>query len=187
MSQDQILIVRYPNRRLYNTNASEYLNLAGVESLVKEGKNIKIIDKKTKEDLTKQYLLQIITKFENKEGDVLTVNLLNEIIKNYNSTAQKFMPDLLSSSFDFFKKQQNEFIKNLNNKYMNPLINETSSKTIEEWHSKQIDYMNNFFNLTPKKTNEDDFPDNQTSINIKDEIEILKKQISEIKDQLDKK
>ena len=117
----------------------------------------------------------------------MTVNLLNEIIKNYNSTAQKFMPDLLSSSFDFFKKQQNEFIKNLNNKYMNPLINETSSKTIEEWHSKQIDYMNNFFNLTPKITNEDDFPDNQTSINIKDEIQILKKQISKIKDQLDKK
>ena len=70
MSEDHILITRYSSRRLYNTHSSEYITLEEVYSLIKEGKNIKIIDKQTQEDLTKQYLLQIISDIENKEGNV---------------------------------------------------------------------------------------------------------------------
>ena len=65
MSEEQILITRYSSRRLYNTNSSEYVTLEEISTLIKSGKNIKIIDKQTGEDLTKQYLLQIISDIEN--------------------------------------------------------------------------------------------------------------------------
>ena len=82
MSEEQILITRYSSRRLYNTNSSEYVTLEEISTLIKSGKNIKIIDKQTGEDLTKQYLLQIISDIENKDGNVLPENMLTEIIKS---------------------------------------------------------------------------------------------------------
>ena len=85
MSEDQILITRYSSRRLYNTNSSEYVTLEEISTLIKNGKNIKIIDKQTGEDLTKQYLLQIISDIDNKDGNVLTENMLTEIIKSYSN------------------------------------------------------------------------------------------------------
>jgi polyhydroxyalkanoate synthesis repressor PhaR len=89
LSEDHILITRYSSRRLYNTNSSEYITLEEVYSLIKEGKNIKIIDKQTQEDLTKQYLLQIISDIENKEGNVFPENMLTDIIKSYSDATQK--------------------------------------------------------------------------------------------------
>ena len=124
MSQGQILITRYPNRRLYNTNSSEYVNLSGVSNLVKEGKNIKIVDKESGEDLTKQYLLQIISDEENKDGNILPESILIEIIKNYNDASQKIMPDMLEKTFEFYQKQQNEFLKNFPTKDVNPYFND---------------------------------------------------------------
>ena len=92
MSEDQILITRYSSRRLYNTNSSEYVTLEEISTLIKNGKNIKIIDKQTGEDLTKQYLLQIISDIENKDGNVLPENMLTEIIKSYSNATEKIYP-----------------------------------------------------------------------------------------------
>ena len=181
MSYDQILITRYPGRRLYNTNSSEYINLSGVASLVKEGKNIKILDKETKEDLTKQYLLQIITNYENKEGNILPENILTEIIKSYKNTAQRVMPDMVEKTFEFYKNQQDEFFKHVNTKDVNPFPNETSSETIKEWQTAQTQFMKNLFN--PLDVNDN----NNENLSAKEEIEILKKQMSELKEELDKK
>lgn len=111
MSEDHILITRYSSRRLYNTHSSEYITLEEVYSLIKEGKNIKIIDKQTQEDLTKQYLLQIISDIENKEGNVFPENMLTDIIKSYSDATQKIMPDMVAKSFEFYKNQQSEFLK----------------------------------------------------------------------------
>ncbi len=187
MSYDQILITRYPNRRLYNTNSSEYINLSGVESLVKEGQNIKIIDRETKEDLTKHYLLQIITDYENKEGNILSENMLTEIIKSYTNTAQKVMPDMVEKTFEFYKKQQDEFFKHVNSKDVNPFSNETSSETIKEWQSKQFQFMKGLLNPLEETNKDDESSDKKTSFDVKDEIEILKKQMFEIKEELNKK
>ena len=97
MSEEQILITRYSSRRLYNTNSSEYVTLEEISTLIKNGENIKIIDKQTGEDLTKQYLLQIISDIENKDGNVLPENMLTEIIKSYSNATEKIMPDMVFS------------------------------------------------------------------------------------------
>ena len=185
MSEGQILIIKYPSRRLYNTNSSEYINLSGVSNLVKEGKNIKIVDKESGEDLTKQYLLQIISDVENKDGNVLPENMLIEIIKNYSETSQKIMPDMLEKTFEFYQKQQKEFLKNFSTKDVNPYFNDISSETIKDWQSAQTQFMQNLFN--PWDVNKNNNNDNDENLSAKEEIEILKKQMSELKEALDKK
>ena len=150
MSDDYILITRYSSRRLYNTSNSEYITLDEVYTLIKEGNNIKIIDKQTQEDLTKQYLLQIISEIENKEGNVLPENMLTEIIKSYSNTTQKIMPEIVANTFEFYKNQQNEFLKNLDTKDVNPFLDKTTNEAVKDWQSKQFQIMNNFFNSWQK-------------------------------------
>ena len=187
MSDDFILITRYSSRRLYNTNTSEYVTLDEVYTLIKEGKNIKIIDKQTQEDLTKQYLLQIISEIENKEGNVLPENMLTDIIKSYSNATQKLMPDMVAKTFEFYKNQQNEFLKHLNTKDVNPFLDETTNEAVKDWQSKQFQIMNNFFNPWQKSGADKSSEDKESSLSEKDEIEILKRQMSELKEELNKK
>ena len=187
MSDKQILITRYPNRRLYNTSSSEYINLSGVSSLVKEGKNIKITDKETGEDLTKQYLLQIISDVENKDGNILSEKTLVEIIKSYSNVSQKIMPDMIEKAFEFYQHQHNDFLKHFNDQKLNPFLNEKNSETLKDWQSKQTELMKNLFNPWYNNRSNEKFSEDETALNEKEEIEILKKQMSEIREELGKK
>lgn len=55
-----VVIKRYPNRKLYDTNASHYVTLDDIRALVKVGQEIVVIDNKTKQDLTALTLLQVM-------------------------------------------------------------------------------------------------------------------------------
>ena len=110
---DTIIINKYSSRRLYNTKSSEYVTLDDLCRLINEGENFKIIDKDSGKDITNQYLLQIISDLENKEGNVFPQDVLKEIILSYNNTAQKFMPEILSKTFEVFHQQQQSFFKSI--------------------------------------------------------------------------
>ena len=66
----EVLIKRYPNRKLYDTNESKYVTLSDIKELVKEGHNVWVVDNKTKEDLTAVTLLQIM--FEDQKQKVVS-------------------------------------------------------------------------------------------------------------------
>ena len=187
MSEEQILITRYSSRRLYNTNSSEYVTLEEVSTLIKSGKNIKIIDKQTGEDLTKQYLLQIISDIENKDGNVLPENMLTEIIKSYSNATEKMMPDMVAKTFEFYQNQQSELLKHLNGKSINPFTDKFSSELMQDWQSKQFEFMKDFLKPWEKYESSENSSTKKSSLSDKDEIEILKKQMSELKDELNKK
>ncbi|MGD8806379.1 MAG: polyhydroxyalkanoate synthesis regulator DNA-binding domain-containing protein, partial [Chloroflexota bacterium] len=55
-----ILIKRYPNRKLYNTEAKQYVTLEGIAELIRQGQEVQITDHQTGEDLTAVTLTQII-------------------------------------------------------------------------------------------------------------------------------
>lgn len=184
---NEIMITRYPNRRLYNTNSSEYINVSGIHALIKEGKIIKIIDKKTGEDLTKQYLLQIISEIENKDGKVLSESLLVEIIKNFNSSSQKLMPDMISKTFEVFRTQQDKFLKMFYINENNNFFENTSSKFIKDWVSYHDEFNKNIFNAWQKNNNNAEQHTNSDALSEKEEIDILKKQMSELRQELNKK
>lgn len=64
MADKTLLIKRYPNRKLYDTTSSKYVNLADIAALVEEGTAVTIIDNRTGEDLTRQMLAQIMVEKE---------------------------------------------------------------------------------------------------------------------------
>jgi polyhydroxyalkanoate synthesis repressor PhaR len=57
---DVIVIKKYPNRRLYDTSRSTYVNLEELADLIRAGHELRIVDAKTDEDLTKEILLQLV-------------------------------------------------------------------------------------------------------------------------------
>lgn len=74
-------IKRYENRKLYDTESSEYVSLSGIAELVRNGETVEVIDNNTGEDLTAQTLTQIILE-EGKQGrEVIPSDLLHELLR----------------------------------------------------------------------------------------------------------
>ena len=191
---DTIIINKYSSRRLYNTNSSEYVTLDDLCRLINEGENFKIIDKDSGKDITNQYLLQIISDLENKEGNVFPQDVLKEIILSYNNTAQKFMPEILSKTFEVFNQQQQSFLKAFNSPAEENMSSESSAVVFEEWQKSQAEIMekmmqpwfNNplFKEKTTKEPSNSNVPKDR---NDKEEIDSLRQQIEELRDIITKK
>ncbi|GLS27536.1 polyhydroxyalkanoate synthesis repressor PhaR [Marinibactrum halimedae] len=102
-----IIIKKYPNRRLYDTSQSQYVNLEAIKTMVMKHQEFQIIDSKTEEDLTKSILLQIISEQETNENQsVLTNQLLKQLIRFYDSDMQVFLRMYLEQSMANFLDQQ---------------------------------------------------------------------------------
>ncbi|ABD80589.1 histidine kinase [Saccharophagus degradans 2-40] len=102
-----ITIKKYPNRRLYDTSQSQYVNIDGIRELVMQHKEFRVIDSKTEEDLTKSILLQIISEVESNENQaLLTQTLLKQLIRFYGNDMQGFMRQYLEQSVATFLDQQ---------------------------------------------------------------------------------
>ena len=192
-NEDIIIINKYSSRRLYNTNSSEYVTLDDLCKLINAGKNFKIIDKDSGKDITNQYLLQIISDLENKEGSVFPQDVLKDIILSYNNTAQKFMPDLLSKTFEVFRQQQENFLKAFNSEDQSNKPRDENSDFFEEWQKNQTDLMermmqpwlnNPMFNAKQDEKSPDPTATNSTE---SDEIDVLRQQIDELRDIITKK
>ncbi|HLF84337.1 MAG TPA: polyhydroxyalkanoate synthesis regulator DNA-binding domain-containing protein [Blastocatellia bacterium] len=105
---DRILIKRYGNRRLYNTETSGYLNYQELVKLIRDGHDVQIIDSRTKADVTKAVLMQVILE-EEKNQSVLPVSFLFQVIRSRESAVQDFFKNYLSSSFEAYLKTKEEF------------------------------------------------------------------------------
>lgn len=76
------IIKRYPNRKLYNTDAKQYITLEGIADLIREGSEIQVIDNATGEDLTALTLTQIILEQEKKQSGFLPNSFLTNLIRS---------------------------------------------------------------------------------------------------------
>lgn len=105
---DHVLIKRYGNRRLYNTETSSYVSYQELIKLIRDGHDIKVIDSRTKTDVTKSVLMQVILE-EEKSQSVLPVSFLFQLIRARESAVQDFFKNYLSSSFEAYLKTKDEF------------------------------------------------------------------------------
>lgn len=101
-----LLVKRYASRRLYNTETSDYVTLDDIAGFIRAGREVKIIDLKSGDDLTRQYLLQIIAEHESKGEAVLPVGVLTDLVRSYTSQAASVMPAFLKASFDMLREGQ---------------------------------------------------------------------------------
>ena len=114
-----LLIKRYASRRLYNTETSDYVTLEDIAGFIREGREVQIVDLKSGDDLTRQYLLQIIAEHESRGENVLPVQVLNDLVRSYMVPGGGMMPHFLQSSFDMLRENQSKMLENMN--AMNPM------------------------------------------------------------------
>ena len=108
-----LLIKRYASRRLYNTETSDYVTLEDIAEFIRDGREVQIIDLKSGDDLTRQYLLQIIAEHESRGENVLPINVLTDLVRSYTNQAQSMVPDFLSASFEMLQKGQTQMMENM--------------------------------------------------------------------------
>ncbi len=108
-----LLIKRYASRRLYNTETSDYVTLEDIAGFIREGREVQIIDLKSGDDLTRQYLLQIIAEHESRGENVLPVNVLNDLVRSYMQPGGGVMPQFLQSSFDMLRESQSKMMEGM--------------------------------------------------------------------------
>lgn len=104
---DPVIIKKYANRRLYNTQSSSYITLDDLSRMTREGIDFQVLDAKTGNDITHQILTQIIMEEESSGGEqMLPVSFLRQLISMYGNSMQTLMPHYLEATMDNFRANQ---------------------------------------------------------------------------------
>lgn len=106
MKNSTIVIKKYENRRLYDTSASRYINLDDIARMVRNGKEVRVVDAKSGEDLTRTTLTQIIVEDSKEQPGGLPVELLRQLIVATDHVGREFVMWYLRSALDAYGKFQ---------------------------------------------------------------------------------
>jgi polyhydroxyalkanoate synthesis repressor PhaR len=111
VTEEQVVIKKYSNRKLYDLNRSRYVTLEEIAEMIRQGRQVKIVDADSQEDLTNVTLVQILLE-EEKRRNLLPVAFLHRLIK-YGEMYQDVFRQYLSSSLDAMLSVQREAKKGM--------------------------------------------------------------------------
>ena len=124
MTASPRIIKKYPNRRLYDTETSAYITLADVKKLVLDHVDFRVEDAKSKEDLTRAILLQIILEEETAGAPMFSSDMLSQIIRFYGNAMQGMMGSYLEKNIHTFIEIQKRLQDQSRQMYgSNPMLN----------------------------------------------------------------
>ena len=104
-----VVVKRYANRRLYNTESSSYITLDNLADMVRQGRDFVVYDAKSSEDITRGVLTQIIVEEEGKQGqNLLPTAFLRQLIGFYGDQVQSLVPKYLEQALGAFGHQQEQ-------------------------------------------------------------------------------
>ena len=137
-----LLIKRYASRRLYNTETSDYVTLEDISGFIRDGREVKIVDLKSGDDLTRQYLLQIVAEHESRGESVLPIAVLTDLVRSYTTQAQSVVPEFLAMSFDMLRDGQSKMVENM--AAMNPMAKMPGFEAMRAQQEQFIKAMTDF-------------------------------------------
>ncbi|MDX1513275.1 MAG: polyhydroxyalkanoate synthesis repressor PhaR [Gammaproteobacteria bacterium] len=140
----QRVIKKYPNRRLYDTEISSYITLDDVRRLVLEQTDFCVVDARTKEDITRSILLQIIMEQEEDGEPIFTEEVLAQMIRFYGDSLQSAMSNFFEKSFRMFVEQQDALGTQMKNMMVNdPLtyMRNLTEKNMAMWRDIQEGFL----------------------------------------------
>jgi polyhydroxyalkanoate synthesis repressor PhaR len=105
---DVVTIKKYANRRLYDTERSCYITLDDLGAMVRDGRDFRVVDAKSGDDITHNVLTQIIMDTETRGETLLPVNFLRHLIGLYGDKMQGVVPQYLEASMAAFRKNQQD-------------------------------------------------------------------------------
>ncbi len=176
-----VTIKKYANRRLYNTETSSYITLENLSQMVRDGRDFRVVDAKTDEDITHTVLTQIIMEEEGRGKAMLPAGFLRQLISLYGDSMQAMVPQYLEASMDAFQRNQSQFRQMLEGAF--------SGGPFEELHKRNMAMFEAAAGmLTPgaKKGDAGGPATNQTSAQKDDEIAALKAQLASLQAKVDK-
>lgn len=106
---DTVIIKKYANRRLYNTESSSYITLDHLGDMIRDKRDFQVIDAKTGEDITRNVLTQIIMEEEGRGQNMLPVSFLRQLISMYGNSMSALVPQYLEASMEAFQRNQAKF------------------------------------------------------------------------------
>ncbi len=110
-AKPQVVVKKYANRRLYNTESSSYITLDSLAEMVRAGRDFVVYDAKTGEDITRSVLTQIIVEEEAKGRALLPTGFLRQLIGYYGDSMQSLVPKYLEDALTSFASQQDQMRK----------------------------------------------------------------------------
>lgn len=126
MSKDEesqispVVIKKYANRRLYNTDTSSYVTLDDLAEMVRSERDFSVHDAKTGEDLTHAVLTQIIFEQESKGQNLLPIRFLRQLIRFYGDSIERMVPSYLEFSLDSLTREQDKYRKQFEGAFATP-------------------------------------------------------------------
>lgn len=108
MSAKPVVIKKYPNRRLYDTITSKYINLEDIAAMVREGRDVQVVDVQTGEDLTRVTLTQIIMDDARQQPTGMPLELLKQLIVSSDRMGREFIMWYLKSAYDAYEAVQSK-------------------------------------------------------------------------------
>jgi len=105
---DVVIIKKYANRRLYDTESSSYITLDRLAQMVRDKRQFKVVDARSGDDITRAVLAQIIMDEESRGATMLPVNFLRQLISMYGDSMQAVVPHYLEASLDALQRNQSQ-------------------------------------------------------------------------------
>lgn len=176
-----LLIKRYASRRLYNTETSDYVTLEDIAGFIRAGREVQIVDLKSGDDLTRQYLLQIVAEHESKGDTVLPTNVLTDLVRSYTTNINSVVPQFLAASFEMLRDGQSKVMTNMG---LPPAL--TSMPGFDLMRKQQEAFMKTMMGGVPGWAGSGPDAEGPSSQDPVEELAEIKKQFAELQKKLSK-
>ena len=171
---DTVIIKKYANRRLYNTQSSSYITLDHLAKMTRDGVEYKVLDAKSGTDITHQIMTQIIMDEEASGEKMLPVGFLRDLICMYGNSMQSLLPQYLETSMNHFRANQFKLAKALESSMGNTPLAKVAEKNLAMFKAATSTFMPDL-----SAGGQNDVADKD------DELSSLKEQMAEMQKKLD--
>ena len=179
-----MIVKKYANRRLYNTESSSYITLDNLAEMVRKDRDFIVYDAKSGDDITRTVLTQIIVEEEGKGNALLPTNFLRQLIGVYGSNVPNMVPKYLEQAMANFAKHQ-ESVRETVTKTLGPFL----PPGMEEVGRKNMAMMERAMTLfTPFYQGEikqsESKPETETPVEFQEEIAALRAEVERLQQEL---
>src|SRR5271167_2207170 len=145
MSNERV-IKKYANRRLYDSTGSRHVTLDAIRKMIVSGEKVKVVDDKSGEDLTRAVLLQVISEQEQFGTPVLSMELLEAIIRFYGNPVQEMFTRYMEQGVGTLVRQQQVMRAEMAKALEGPMapMAEFARQNLEQWSKIQASMLSAF-------------------------------------------
>ena len=148
------LVKKYANRRLYDVETSQYITLEDLKKLIIDGENIEVQDAKTKSNITREVLLQLVAEQEHSGQPILNEAVLKSMIQFYGHPMQKLASQYLEMSLNQLQGQRVRLREQMKTVMQSPadMLSAMTHQNVDWMKQLQDQFLNTLNPGKPSKT-----------------------------------